>query len=206
MGRKYNSLILSSLFGSNASDRNAGISTQEIQVFYAAATMVIPGRVFSNCQAFVQEALGAPQYTTANVLLQASMQIRVSIPDGMRKLHADTGGEYLKQFHPIGGDLTPQTKYIVIPFPKPPPRQVKDAVPICGVFFVGVVYSPSDFSARCYVLRPSMPGNPNPTTLREVLSDGTNLNLGGGCRPDTDEFISLLKRIETGEKQIYGAV
>lgn len=198
--------LLSSLFGSSASGGNAPISTQEIQVFYATATIVIPGRVFNNCQAFVDEILGAPQFTAANLLLQASMQISVGIPDGMRKLHAETGREYLKQFHPASGDLISLSKYIVIPFPKPPPPKVIDGVPIVGVFFVGVVYNPTDFTARCYVMRPSMPGNPNPTALRELLPDGTNLNLGGGCRPDIQEFIALLKRVESGGKQVYGAV
>ena len=194
--------------GPHGSNRNTGPSVAELRVYYAAATVVIPYRVFDHCELFVKEALSAPSDTVANILLQASLQIRVGIPDWERKLHIDTGREYLEQFNLVSGDLTPQTKYIVIPFPKPPPVILRwtDGFPVCGVFFVGVVYSPTDFSTRCYVLRPSMPGSPDPTTLRELLKDGTNLNLGGGCRPNTDAFIELLRRVESGDKVVYGMV
>lgn len=184
------------------------LTAEEMAVFYAVANIVIPTRAFKNCHNLVKETLLMPERTVVSMIIQATLTIGISIPDGINKLHKDRGCSYVAQFVPTHGNLKPDADYIVYPFPKPPALKIlQNGIPATGVYFAALVYSPSSYEVRCYLLRPSVAqGSPNMTVLREITVDGMSLNLGDGCQPNLRDFISLLKKVESGGKHIYGAV
>ena len=172
---------------------NNELSAEEMAVIYAVAGNVIPSHAFTNCRQFVSDILHAPTYMIVEMMTQASLTIGVGIPDIENKLHIEKGQKYLSQFIPVHGNLKEDTDYIVFPFPSPPLPKILHGRPVGSVFFAGIVYSTSNYIARCYFMRRSTaPNNPNPTTLREITIDGHNLNLGGGCNPFINDFIELL--------------
>lgn len=179
------------------------LSAEEMAVFYTVAKEVIPTRAFRDCKTLVKETLQAPEYTAVNMLWEAIISTGIGIPNGNNKLHIERGQAYISQFGATHGNLKADTDYIIYSFPKPPAPKLLNGTPMAGLYFVGLVYSPSSYEARCYLLRCSLPGSPYPTLLREILADGSNLNLGEGCQPTLSDFVTLLKRIESGVKHIY---
>jgi hypothetical protein len=77
-------------------------------------------------------------------------------------------------------------------------------MPRLGPYFSAILYSRETETIDYYVLRQSMPGNPAPATLRQVLPNGDSLNLGGHGVPNADGFIELLKRIQNNGAPVFG--
>jgi hypothetical protein len=196
--------LLSSLFGSQ---NKSSMPPLDPGFYYDLAINVLPEGIygkwkFDSPMDIIRQLSSPVQWKgfIAELFLKTALLFRPPM-GGITEEWYGPDSVFLDNFTPRCGEFTDSLRYIVIPYPKPPPV----SLPILGPHFSGIVYSIPDLHIRYYVLRQSGdPNNPSPTTMREILADGTNLNLGGGGVADFDVFLAWIRqRHETGGF-IYG--
>lgn len=100
-----------------------------------------------------------------------------------------------EQFQAHSGQLDAAHRYHVLQYPAPPPFDLAAESPVLAPFFSAIIErvgSENDVenAVRYYTL------GQNPqhgTTLRSVLSEGANANLGAGPPPQLDAFLAALR-------------
>lgn len=196
--------ILSSLFGSQ---NNSSMPPEDPEFYYQLATNVIPDGIFGQWKLdspsdIINQLSSMDQWKgfVAELFVKTAFLFRPP-KGGLTKEWYGPDSVFLDHFKPRCGQFTDSLRYIVIPYPKPPPV----SLPVFGPHFSGIIYSVPELNIRYYVLRQSGdPNNPSPTTMREILADGSNLNLGGGGVADFEVFLAWIRqRYETGGL-IYG--
>jgi hypothetical protein len=92
--------------------------------------------------------------------------------------------------------IDPALSIALISYPVPPERPVElqPGKIILAPYFTAIAFGPSTPAKfRCFVLGQSPNGG---TTLRSVSGENSHGNCGAGCRPELEEFVSLIVLVE----------
>lgn len=98
--------------------------------------------------------------------------------------------EHAKSFHTHTGRLGAGSAYCLLEYPVPPPVHSDLMRATLAPHFSVILFSEESQPVAYYILGQRPLGG---TTFRTVTQDGTNANLGSGCAPDRETFLSFLQ-------------
>jgi len=203
--------LFNALFGNSTSatskQQGATTSPQAMAAYYYIAMEVIPERLFRDEKhAFTGGRTFIKSFQDSPLAVITELMVYVDLAsNGMGGVPPNEGGRFAKNFQPICGDIGNNLKYLIIEYPQPLPMQGEDRVPVAGPFYSAFIYSEEESSVRYYVLRTGTTGRLDIGVARELLSDGTNFNLGS-VSSSREDFTDFIKKIETAVKPICGGV
>ena len=98
--------------------------------------------------------------------------------------------EQILSFQTHTGVLPNALKYCILEYPTPPPFDLNQPGAVLSPYFSAIIFRQVDADVAYFTLgqRPVGGG----TTLRRVIPDGSNANLGPGSPPQLDAFLKLL--------------
>jgi hypothetical protein len=159
------------------------------QLCYDVAYFILPHYAYNDLPKLAEMCLNTP--TTAGPFFYVmACQARESEP-----VLAD--GQRFRWHH---GELTEGVEYFVLEYPTPPPadlsRAAPEGLPVLAPHFSAVLRERATGAGNYFILGqapfrigPSDSG----TTLRTVLREGANCNLGPGPEPQLDAFLAAVR-------------
>lgn len=109
---------------------------------------------------------------------------------GAKLLQVEPVREEALLFETLTGALSSEESYYVLRYPTPPPFDLNGQDRVLAPYFSAIVREDQTEQVHYFTL------GQNPvqgTTLRSVLPDGANCNLGPGPAPELDDFLQNLR-------------
>lgn len=160
------------------------------QLCYDVAYFLLPHYVYNDVQKIIDLCLSTPTAAGPFFYVMACQ---------MRKVEPVM--EDAPRFRWHRGDLGRNREFYVLEYPTPPPVDMSQVSPeeivsgeaafVLAPHFSGVIRDPGTGNVDYYILGQAPIGGG--TTLRSVLQDGVNCNLGPGPEPQLEAFLAAVR-------------